>query len=281
MIPEALQIDVRKRCARRQCRLVCRQVRHPERVHDTGDNQRAVDACEPEDLAQQHGEQNRRQGVRGGHQRLQQMHNRLRDNHPGLRFDEQVQRVQRADHHHHRNQDLKGARHAGRDFFRQANGDFVLLQPRVNAGRVDGGNQRGENPLTGQILRGDFAVGIGGRHQQKRHKRQQAGHHRIEIKLAAQARTDTHRDKEGHHAHAEVKRQHQLFTVSLGEIQPAAGKTVGGIRRERRENEHQHEGADYHKRQRCSKTVTDRNHVLLLSELRRQRGNGLLNNGNH
>ena len=137
---------MRQRRAGRQCRLVCREVRHPERVHDAGDNQRAVDTGEPEDLAQQHGEQNSGQGVGGRDQRLQQVHDRLRDNHPGLRFDEQIQRVQGTDHHHHRDQDLKRTRHAGRYFFRQADGDVVLLQPRINAGGVDGGDQRGKMP---------------------------------------------------------------------------------------------------------------------------------------
>ena len=201
------------------------------------------------------------------------MHDRLRDDHSGLRFDEQVQRVQRADHHHHRDQDLKRARHAGWHFLRQANGHVVLLQPRVNAGGVNGGDQRGEDALAGEILGRNFAVGIGCGDQQEGHKGQQAGHHRVEVELTPQARPNSHRNEEGHHAHAEVKRQHQLFAIGLGEIQPAAGKAVGGIRRERREDEHQHKRADDHKRQRGGKAVADGNHILLLAQLGGQRGN--------
>jgi hypothetical protein len=58
--------------------------------------------------------------------------------------------MQRTDHHHHRDQDFKGTRHAGGYFFRQANGDFIFLQPRIDASGVDSGDQRGENPLTRQ-----------------------------------------------------------------------------------------------------------------------------------
>ena len=47
VIPEALQVDVRQYRASRQRRLVCRQVGHPERVHNAGNNQRAVDTGEP------------------------------------------------------------------------------------------------------------------------------------------------------------------------------------------------------------------------------------------
>ncbi len=39
--------------------LVGREVRHPEWVHDPGDNQRAVDPGEPENLAHQHRQQDR------------------------------------------------------------------------------------------------------------------------------------------------------------------------------------------------------------------------------
>ena len=87
----------------------------------------AVDPGEPEDLAHQDGKQNRRQGVRGGNQRLQQMHNRLRQDHTGLRFDKQIQRMQGRDHHQHRDKDFKRTRNAGRHFFRQANRNVVLL----------------------------------------------------------------------------------------------------------------------------------------------------------
>ena len=131
--------------------------------------------------------------------------------------------------HQHRDQDFKRTGDAGGDLFRQTNRNVVLLQPRVNAGGVDGGDQRGENALTGQILSGNFAIGIGCGDQQESHKRQQTGHHRIELKLTTEAGANADRDKEGHHAHAEVKRQHQLFAVVLGEIKPAAGKAVGGI----------------------------------------------------
>ncbi|SBG57945.1 Uncharacterised protein [Klebsiella pneumoniae] len=229
VIPEALQVDVRQYRASRQRRLVCRQVGHPERVHNAGNNQRAVDTGEPENLAHQNREQNRRQRVGGGNQRLQQMHDRLRQDHPGLRFDKQIQRMQSRNNHQHRDQDFKRTGDAGGDLFRQTNRNVVLLQPRVNAGGVDGGDQRGENALTGQILSGNFAIGIGCGDQQESHKRQQTGHHRIELKLTTEAGANADRDKEGHHAHAEVKRQHQLFAVVLGEIKPAAGKAVGGI----------------------------------------------------
>ena len=169
--------------------------------------------------------------------------------------------------------DLKRTRHAGRHFLRQADGDVVLFQPRIDASGVDRGDKRSEDPLTGEILGRNFAIGIGRGDQQEGHKGQQAGHHRIEVKLTPQARPNPHRDEEGHHAHAEVKRQHQLFAVGLGEIQPAAGEAVGGIRRKRREDKHQHKRADDHKRQRSGKAVADGNHILLLTELRGQRRN--------
>ncbi|SVY14039.1 Uncharacterised protein [Klebsiella pneumoniae] len=187
VIPEALQVDVRQYRASRQRRLVCRQVGHPERVHNAGNNQRAVDTGEPENLAHQNREQNRRQRVGGGNQRLQQMHDRLRQDHPGLRFDKQIQRMQSRNNHQHRDQDFKRTGDAGGDLFRQTNRNVVLLQPRVNAGGVDGGDQRGENALTGQILSGNFAIGIGCGDQQESHKRQQTGHHRIELKLTTEA----------------------------------------------------------------------------------------------
>ena len=143
------------------------------------------------------------------------MHDRLRQDHPGLRFDKQVQRMQSRNDHQHRDQDFKRTGDAGGDLFRQTNRNVVLLQPRINAGGVDGGDQRGENALTGQILSGNFAIGIGRGDQQEGHKRQQTGHHRIELKLTTEAGANADRDKEGHHAHAEVKRQHQLFAVVL------------------------------------------------------------------
>ncbi len=157
----------------------------------------------------------------------------------------------------------------------------MILQPGVNAGGIDGGDQRGEDPLARQILGRDFTVGIRRGHQQERHKGQQAGHHRVEIKLTAQTGTNPYRDEERHHAHAEVKRQHQLFAVRLREIEPAAGKAVSGICGERREDKYQHKRADDHKRQRGGKAVTDGNHVLLLAQLACQRRDGLLNDGNH
>ena len=68
---------------------------------------------------------------------------------------------------------------------------------------------------------------IGGSDQQECHKRQQAGHHRVKIELATQARADTDRDEEGHDPHAQVERQHQLRAVFGRKIQPGAGKAVG------------------------------------------------------
>ena len=137
--------------------------------------------------------------------------------------------MQSTNHHQHRDKDFKRTSDAGRYLFRQSNGDVVLLQPRVDAGGVDGGDQGGKNALAGQILSGNFSIGIGRGDQQEGHKRQQTGHHRIQLKLTTEAGANADRDKEGHYAHAEVKRQHQLFAVVLGEIKPAAGKAVGGI----------------------------------------------------
>ena len=73
----------------------------------------AVDTGEPENLAHQNREQNRRQRVGGGNQRLQQMHDRLRQDHPGLRFDKQIQRMQSRNNHQHRDQDFKRTGDAG------------------------------------------------------------------------------------------------------------------------------------------------------------------------
>ncbi len=240
-----------------------------------------MNAGKPEDLAQQHREQDGRQRIRRRNQRLQQVHDRLGQDHAGLRLDKQVQRVQRADNHHYRDQDLKRARHTGGDLFRQADSDVVLLQPRIDAGGVDRGDQRGKDPLAREVLGGDFAVGIGCSHQQEGHKRQQPGHHRIEIKLPTKAGTDPDRDKKGHDAHAQVKRQHQLFAIGLGEVEPAAREAVGGVGGEGREDKHQHEGADDHKRQRGGKAIADGDDILLLPQTSRQRRDGLLDNGNH
>ena len=127
VIPETLQIDMRQCRTGRQRGLVCRQVGHPEGVHNAGHDQRTVDPGEPENLAHQDGKQNRRQGVRGGNQGLQQVHNRLRQDHTGLRFDKQIQRMQGRDHHQYRDKNFKRAGNAGRHLFWQANRNIVLL----------------------------------------------------------------------------------------------------------------------------------------------------------
>ncbi len=116
--------------------------------------------------------------------------------------------MQRTDNHQNRDQDFKRAGNTGRHLFRQANSDVVLLEPGINASGVNRRQHCCEDPLAGEVLSGNLSFMIGGRYQQERHKRQQAGHHRVKIKLTAQARTDTDRNEEGHDPHAQVERQH-------------------------------------------------------------------------
>ncbi|MNF66081.1 hypothetical protein D3C84_478640 [compost metagenome] len=209
--------------------LVVGQVGHPERVHDAGDDQGTVDPGEPEDLAHQHRQQHGRQGVGGGHQRLDQGHDGFRQDHAGAVFQQQVEGMQGQDDHQHRDQHLEGAGDTGRHLGRQLDGDVVALEEGIDLGRIDGGDQGREDPLAGEVLHGDGAILDRRGHQHEGHQAEQTRGDRIQPVLAGQAGAYSHRDEQGHQPHAQLERQQQLRLVGRREVEPGAGEAPLGL----------------------------------------------------
>ena len=151
MVPETLNVNMRDSFTRGDCRLVYGQVCHPKRVHNTGDDQRTMDTGKPEHLAHQHREEHCGERIGRGNQRFHQRHNRFGNNHPQLRFNKQVQRMQRDDDCQYRDEDLKRARYAGWDLRRQADGNIMSLQEGVKFRGVNSHQHGGKDPLTGEV----------------------------------------------------------------------------------------------------------------------------------
>lgn len=266
MIPETGQEGVGNGLTCGQCGLVAGQVCHPEGVHDAGDDHGAVDAGKPEDLAQQHRQQDGRQAVGSRHQRFEHGHDRLGQDHACGFLQQHVEGVQGQDNRQDRDQHLEGARHPHRHLLGQTDGDVVALEPGIDLSRIDGANKSGKDALTGEILGGDGAVFVLRCHQHERHQRQQARGDGVQGVLLGQAGCDAHRDEDRHQPHAHVEGQHEFGTIGVGKIEPGSGKAPGGFAGDGWEDEDQHEAADDHERQRGNKTVTDGQNIALLAQ---------------
>ena len=179
--------------------------------------------------------------------------------------------MQRQNDRQHRDQDLERARHPGRHFRRQANGDVMPLEEGVQLGGIDGHQNGGEDPLAGEVGRRDLAIFQRRGHQQKRHQRQHSGGQRVQVMVLGEAGGDPDGNEQGHHPHAEVERQHQRIAMIERKLQPGAGKAPRRIRRKRRKDKYQQKRADDHKGQGGDKTVADRGHVFLLADRAGQR----------
>ncbi|MNI93565.1 hypothetical protein D3C73_1515400 [compost metagenome] len=68
---------MRHRVAGGQRILIDAQIGQPECLQHAGDDHRTVNTGEPQQMADQHRQQDRRQRIRSGNQRLEQRHDRL------------------------------------------------------------------------------------------------------------------------------------------------------------------------------------------------------------
>ncbi|MNT74486.1 hypothetical protein D3C72_2133090 [compost metagenome] len=99
--------------------LVNPQVGEPEGLQHAGNDHRAVDTRKPQQMADQHRQQDRRQRIRSGDQRLEQRHDRLRQQQVELVLHQQAQRIQGDHHRQDRDQQIKRLFDLGRHLFRQ------------------------------------------------------------------------------------------------------------------------------------------------------------------
>ncbi|SAH48086.1 Uncharacterised protein [Enterobacter hormaechei] len=240
--PEGFHKDVWQRLARRQRGLVRPQVCQPEHLQHPGDNRRAVDPGKPQQVANQHRQQDRRQRVSRRDQRFEYRHDGLWDQHTELRLDQQTQRIERQHHHQHRDQQVKRVFDHRRYLVWQADADIVCFQETHHLNAIDRHQNRGENTGPSQAIDRQSAFGFRGGDQQERHQRQHRAHERIQLMgfnvMFAEVVGDSRTDIKGHHPHRHIKRRQNLTFKLLRHIQPGASKTPGGIRRKRRVSEH-------------------------------------------
>ena len=228
---------MRQRLTGGQRGLVSAQVRQPEHLQHPGDDGGAVDPGEPEQMTNQHGQQDRRQGICRGNQRFKDRHNGLRDQHTKLRLNHQAQRIKGHHHHQHRDQQIKRVFDHRRDLVRQTNADVMRFEETHHLNAVDRHQNRGKNARSPQTVDRERAFGFWCRDQQKRHQRQHGAHKGVQLmrfdvvfaKVIGNGGTDIN----GHDAHRHIKRRQDLAFKLLRHIQPGAGETPGGIRRKR------------------------------------------------
>ena len=170
---------MRQRLAGGQRGLVRTQVGQPEHLQHPGDDGGAVDPGEPQQMANQHGQQDRRQGIRCGNQRFKDRHNGLRDQHAELRLNEQAQRIKRQHHYQHRDEQIKRVFDHRRNLVWQANTDVMRLEETHHLNAVDRHQNRSKNARPTQAVDWQRAFGFRCRDQQKRHQRQHGTHKRV------------------------------------------------------------------------------------------------------
>ncbi|CCJ91227.1 hypothetical protein BN132_3155 [Cronobacter turicensis 564] len=232
--PERLHKDVRQRRALRERRLVNPEVGQPEHLQHAGDNRRAVNTRKPQQMPNQHRQQNSGQRIGRRDQRLEDSHDRLRDQQVELRLDKQAQRIERQYHHQHRDQQIERIFNHWRHLIRQAYADVMRLQKTHHLHTVNRYQNRGENPRAAEAVYWQRPFGFRRGHQHKRHQRQHRAHERVQLMrlhvVFAEVIGDSGADIDRHDPHRHIKRREDLPFKLFRQIQPRAGKAQRGVR---------------------------------------------------
>ncbi|MNG93185.1 hypothetical protein D3C79_521420 [compost metagenome] len=109
-----------------------------------------MNAGKPQQMADQYRQQDRRQRVGGGNQRLEQRHDRLRQQQAKLVLHQQAERIQRDHHRQDRDQQIERLLDFGRHLLRQRNADIAHFKETDQLGGVDRHQNGGEDPHAAQ-----------------------------------------------------------------------------------------------------------------------------------
>ena len=225
---------MRQRRALGQRLLVHTEVSQPEHLQHPGHDRRTVDPGKPQQVADQHRQQNCRQRVGCRNQRLENGHNGLRDQHVKMVLDKQAQRIERQHDHQHRDQQIKRVFDHRRNLVRQADPNVVRFQETHHLHAVDRHQDGGKDPGPPEAIHRQRAIGLRRGNQQKGHDRQHCAHKGIELigflVMLTEVIGDCRANVDRHDPHRHIKGGQNTPLKLFRQIQPGAGKTPSGIR---------------------------------------------------
>ena len=236
---------MRQRRALGQRLLVHTEVGQPEHLQHPGHNRRTMDPGKPQQVTNKHRQQNCRQRIGCRNQWFENSHNGLRDQHVKMVLNKQAQWIQRQHNHQHRDQQIKRVFDHRRNLIRQPDADVMRLKKTHHLYTEYRHQNRGKDPGAPEAIHRQRAIRLRRGNQQKGHDRQHCAHKGIKLigflVVLTEIVGDCGANVDRHDPHRHIKGGQNTSFKLFCQIQPGAGKTPGGIRRERRISKYQQE----------------------------------------